>query len=316
MTTRVSDRTRRIVRYAAGAVGVIGVAGSLAAFRPRASAIIVTKRQGDDTLVINQVNGTRLAVTVLDQYGRPLNAATTTRYERIDGDMMTVSANGDLNCEHRRDDVVIRATHEKISKRFVVRCRPVEWIEAPSWVELMVGDSARDLAFTARGPDGRVVTELRGAMRIENSAIVAMTGTSLRAKQPGFTFVTIEIGNARTGLPVGVYEPVKSFDNTPTKPMMGMRIAQARGDTLEVPVPKAAFWITYYSNDPAVPPPTIELRGPGACATGDGLRVRRVEAGTYGKYCNAGAGAKMMIAHGATGADTVRGFVAVRLMWP
>jgi orotidine-5'-phosphate decarboxylase len=40
-----------------------------------------------------------------------------------------------------------------------------------------------------------------------------------------------------------------------------------------------------------------------------------VEDGSYAKYCNAGHGVQMVIAHGTAGADTVRGFVAVRLMW-
>jgi hypothetical protein len=275
----------------------------------------MTARAGDDTLVINQVDGSRLSVIVFDQYGRMLRTDTTARYERVGGDSITVAGNGHLDCERRRDDVVVRATLEKLTKQFVLRCRPVKWIETPSWVELMVGDSARDLAFTARDPDGRVVTELRGTLRVENSDIVDLAGTTLRAKHSGMTFVKIEVGNARAGIPVGVYEPVTSFVQTPPKPMMGMRVALTRGDTITVPVPKAVFWVTYYANDPAVPPPTIELRGDGSCTTGNGIRVRRVEDGTYAKYCTAGNGVQMLIAHGAAGADTVRGFIAVRLMW-
>jgi hypothetical protein len=298
-----------------GGVAVAGLAGSVGAFRPRATSLAITARPGDDTLVVNQVDGSRLSVIVFDQYGRTLRTDTTARYARIGGDSIAIEANGRLDCERRRDDVVVRATLGKLSKKFVLRCRPVKWIETPSWVELMVGDSARDLAFTARDPDGRVVKELRGTLRVENSAIVDLAGTTLLAKRPGMTFVNIEVGNAKAGIPVGVYEPVTSFVQTPQEPMMGMRVALTRGDTITVPVPKAVFWVTYYAKDPALPPPTIELRGDGFCTTGNGIRVRRVEDGTYAKYCTAGNGVQMLIAHGTAGADTVRGFIAVRLMW-
>ncbi len=305
---------QRIGVYATSVIAMGGIAAALVAFRPRPTALAVTTRAGDDTMVVNQVHGARLRAMVLDQYGRQLRSDTSVRYQRIGGDSISVSSSGSVGCE-KHSDVVVRAEFETLAKQFVLRCRPVAWIEAPSWIELVLGDSTRDLAFVAHGPDGRVVTELRGTLRVENGAIVGVEGTTVRAKRFGMTFANIEVGDAKTAIPIGVYEPVKSFVNQPPKQMMGMRVALARGDTIEVPVPKAAFWVTYYSSDRGAPPPTIELRGNGACSTGNGIRIRRVEEDTYSKYCNTGNDVRMMIAHGAAGADTVRGLVAVRIMW-
>src|SRR4051812_8761355 len=107
MTDNLS-RKRRVLMGAAGVVAVIALAGSVAAFKPRASALVMTPRAGDDTLVINQANGSRLDVIVLDQYGRTLRTDTTARYERIGGDSIAVSADGRLSCARRSDDVVVR----------------------------------------------------------------------------------------------------------------------------------------------------------------------------------------------------------------
>jgi hypothetical protein len=299
---------------ASAAAATIGVLASLAAFKPRPTQHTVTTRTGDDTVVVNQSHDTRLSAMVLDQYGRLLRSDTSVRFQRLGGDTISVSSGGRLRCE-KHSDVVMRAEFETLSKRFVLRCRPVAWIEAPSWIELMVGDSAQDLAFVAHGPDGRRVTELRGTVRIENSAIVAAAGTTVRATGFGMTFANIAVGDASTSIPIGVYEPVTSFVNQPPKQMMGIRVKLARGDTIDVAVPKGAFWVTYYSDDRSAAPPTIELRGNGACSTGDGVRMRRLEQGTYAKYCRTGDGVQMMIAHGAIGADTVSGLVAVRMMW-
>jgi len=113
-----------------------------------------------------------------------------------------------------------------------------------------------------------------------------------------------------------VYQLVSSFiDTRPNERLLAMHVALARGDTVELPLPKAAFWITYFSPNPLAAPPTIEIRGNGSCTTGDGVRIHRVEEREYTKYCLTNRGATLMIAHGATGADLVKGTVAIRLVW-
>jgi hypothetical protein len=306
---------KKHILYTVVGLAAIGGIVSFILLRPRPSQLLVTPRAGDDTLVVNQTHPTRLSVSVVDQYGRRLRSDTAVRYRWIKGDSIALSSKGELRCENQ-SDAVVRATFRSLVQQFVLRCRPVASIEAPTWLDLVVGDSTRDLSFVAHGPDGRAVTELRGAVTVPDGAIVAAEGTTVRPKRSGQTVATVEIGDAEASIPIVVYQPVKSFvNNSPRERLMAMPVSLARGDTIEVPLPKAAFWVTYFSKDRSATPPTIELQGPGSCTTGDGVRVRRIEDGEYAKYCLAGNGTRMMIAHGAAGAARVSGIVAIRLMW-
>jgi len=304
---------RTALKLLAGAA--VGGAALFSVLRPHPVRIAPTPRTGDDTVVVNRMQRTRLRATALDQYGRPFGPDTALRYQWMSGDSINVSPIGELQCAHDAS-AVVRATFRRIARDFTLRCRPIASVEAISWADLVVGDSAQDIAFVAHGPGGRAVTELRGTVTVENASIAGLEGTSLRAKRPGATMVNIEVGDARTQIPVMVYDEVASFvGNPPRMSLMAMHVRLARGDTIFVPVPKAAFWVTYFSNDRGAPPPTIELRGEGSCANGNGLRLRRMEEGKYAKYCLTGSGAEMMIAHGTVGEPTVNGIVAVRLMW-
>ena len=300
--------------YALIGVGAIGAVASLALFRPRPTRLAVTPRAGDDTVVVNQMHPTRLGASVLDQYGRRLRSDSVMRYRWLGGDSVSVSSRGEVQCDKQRD-AVMGAAFGPMFHKFVLRCRPVASIEAPTWLDLVVGDSARDLSFVARGPDGRAVTELRGAITVPDGAIVTAEGASIRPKRSGQTVAIVEVGDAKAHIPIMVYQSVKSFVDNPRRVgLMAMHVRLARGDTIELPLPKAAFWVTYFSSDPGAAPPTIELRGEGSCTTGDGVRLRRIEDGEYAKYCLAGNGTRLMIAHGASGAAVVNGTVAIRLM--
>ncbi len=308
---------KKLIIYSVVGLVVIGLAAaaSFVVLRPRPTRLSVTARAGDDTVVVNQTHSMRLSVAVLDQYGRRLRSDTSVRYQRIAGDSIILSPGGELQCDNR-SDAVARVTFESLVQNFVLRCRPVTWIEAPTWLDLIVGDSTRDLSFVAHGPDGRAVTELRGAVTVPDGSIVGAEGTTIRPKRWGMTVASVEIGNAKAQIPIMVYEPVKSFVGNPQGvKLMAMRVSVARGDTIVVPLPKAAFWVTYFSKDPNVPPPTITLQGDGLCTTGDGIRQRRIEDGEYAKYCHTGDGARMIIAHGAPSVATISGTVAIRLIW-
>jgi len=297
-----------------GAAAAIGAAAFLV-LRPRPTRLSVTPRTGDYTVVVNQMHAMRLGALVLDQYGRRLRADTAVQYRWISGDTVRVASNGEVRCVDHRD-AVVRATFGALFKQFILRCRPVVSIEAVTWLDLVVGDSTRDLSFVAHGPDGRAVTELRGAVTLPDGSVAAIEGTTIRPKGPGQTVASIEVGNATARIPIVVYQPVTSFADNPRKVrLMAMHVSLARGDTMELPLPKAAFWVTYFAKDPTQAPPTIELEGEGSCTTGDGLRLRRIVEGEYAKYCFAGNGARMMIAHGAGGTAQVSGVVALRMMW-
>jgi len=301
-------------------LGLLGITaiGTVAAFihlRPRPIRLSVTTHVGDDTVVVNQMRPSRLNASVLDQYGRRVGSDTVVRYRWLAGDSIPLSSDGVVRCD-KHSDAVVRATFDSLFQEFALRCRPVASIEAVTSLDLMVGDSSRDLSFVAHGPDGRVVTELRGAIDLRGGAIVAVEGTSVRPKQSGATLASVEVGDVEALIQIMVYQPVTSFVGNPQGTnLMAMRVNLARGDTIDVPLPKAAFWVTYFSRDRSAAPPTIELQGDGSCTTGNGLQMRRIIEGEYAKYCHTGNGARMMIAHGAAGAATVNGVVAIRLMW-
>lgn len=287
----------------------------LAWLRPRPTSLVVTARAGDDTVVINQRRPTRLHAWVRDQYARNLSSDTAVRYQLVSGDSIAVSSKGALQC-NRRSDAVVRATFERLTHQFLLHCRPVASVEMSSWVDLVAGDSARDLPFVAHGVDGRPETELRGVVSIDNPSVATVEGMRVRPKRPGNTVVVVDVGDERAHTPIVVYDSVKSFvDNRRKAELMAMHVSLARGDTILTPVPKGAFWVTYFSRDSGVAPPTIELRGDGLCTLGNGISARRIAEGEYAKYCYSGTGAQMMIAHGTTGAVRVSGVVALRLVW-
>jgi hypothetical protein len=307
-------RVKTRALYALLGFGVIAPT-SFIVLRPRPTRLSMTARAGDDTVVINQTGLTRLRASVLDQYRRHLAADTTVRYAWQSGDSIPIALDGKLRCV-KNATAAVRATFADLSRDFVLRCRPVAWIEAATWLDLFVGDSARDFSFVAHDPEGRIVTDLRGTVTLGDASVAAIEGTTVRAKRPGATVAVIDVGGLETRIPILVYQPVESFvDNPPKLGLMAMSVALARGDTIRTPLPKAAFWVTYIPNERGAPPPTIELLGSGGCSTGDGVHQRRVDEGEYAKYCFSGSGARMMIAHGTNGADIVRGTVAIRLMW-
>lgn len=297
------------------ALGVVGGIAWFAVLRPRPTSLVMTARTGDDTVVINQRRPTRLRASVLDQYARHLESDTAVRYRLLSGDSMALSSDGALRCD-RRSEAVVRATFERLTRQFLLRCRPVASVEMGSWLDLVAGDSARDLPFVAHGLDGRPVTELRGTVTIVDPSVATIRGTRVRPRRTGTTVVIIDVGDERAHMPVVVYDSVKSFVSNPRKSQfMAMHVSLARGDTVLTPVPKGAFWVTYFSSDPRAAPPTIELRGDGLCTLGNGLTSRRITEGEYAKYCYSRAGAGMIIAHGASGAFRVNGVVALRLVW-
>ena len=305
--------TKRTV-YAIVAVGAFAVIAWLA-LRPRPTSLALTARAGDDTVVVNQSRSTHLQASVLDQYARRLQAATAVRYRWVSGDSIALATDGGLLCE-KRGDAIVRATFAELTRDFVLRCRPVASIEIGTWMDLVVGDSARDLAFIAHGTDGRPVTELRGVVTMTDPSVAAIEGTRIRAKRAGMTNVVVDVGDVQGHSAVLVYDSVSSFVGHPNKlGLMAMRVSLGRGDTIVTEVPKAAFWVTYFSNEHGVAPPTIELRGDGLCTLGNGLVARRISDDEYAKYCYSSNGTKMMIAHGANGADRVNGVVALRLVW-
>lgn len=308
-------RLRSRQAFAAVAI-VVGVAGVTAGTMlwPRPVKLVAPGAGENDTIVVNSRQPAGLVVSVVDQYGRKRPSDAAVHFRVVSGDV-EVSPIGVTTCT-RRGNAVVRATLNKLSRDFVLHCRPVAWLEAPSWMIFVVGDSARDLSFVAHGPDGAPVTELRGSVEMMDGSVAELTGINVRPGEPGMTMAFVTVGDMRTGITVLVHRLVTSFINHPrNQNMLAMRVRLARGDTMVVPLPKASFWVRYISASRSAAPPTIELQGNGSCTLGDGIHLKRLEEGEYARYCFADDGTSMMIAHGQVGADTVSGTVALELSW-
>lgn len=307
-------RSRRAAVIAS--LAVAGVAGGIAAgvaLWPRPAHLVVPGGADNDTIIVNGMHPALLEVAVTDQYGR-VTSGTPVRFRPVSGNI-ELSPTGAVTCR-RREDAVVQATFAGLVRRFALRCRPVQWVEAPSWMGFVVGDSARGLSFVAHGPDGAPVTELRGNVIVEDGSIAELVGQKVRPKQPGRTLAIVTVGDRKAVIAVEVHRLVTSFVNHPrSEDLLAMRVRLARGDTIEVPLPVAAFWVKYVSRDSGAAPPTIELRGNGSCANGNGISAMRVLEGEYAKYCFSHDGTTLMIAHGQAGADTVTGTVALALKW-
>ena len=188
-------------------------------------------------------------------------------------------------------------------------------IRATTWIDFIEGDTtARHLPFEALGIDGRPVMELRGAVRIFNSDIAALEGTSIRAKAVGRTVVVVEIGEKEANMMVVVHQRVQTFDPLRDDQRYVARdVRLARGDTVHWAVPNGTFWLKYMPRRAGEAPPTITVVGPIGCTPGDGIRVRRMPLGEFGTYClvHGTGGASVMLAHGLGGAAWVEGTLAI-----
>jgi hypothetical protein len=306
-------RSRRALATVSIAICATSAAAA-GALWPRPARLATLAGAENDTIVVNHAQPTRISVSVLDQYGRRLPSDTAVRFRLISG-AIALSPTGGTACT-RREDGVVRVTFVRLAKDFVLHCRPVVSLEAASWLDLVGGDSPRDLSFVARGPDGVAVTELRGSVTVEDPSIAQLIGTAVRPKKPGKTVAIVTIGDVSATIVVVVHRLVTSFVGNPqNQDLLAIRVHVTRGDTVEVPVPKAAFWVKYFPRDSGAAPPTIELHGNGSCVNGDGIRIQRVENGEYAKYCRTDNGTTIMIAHGEAGADTVAGTITLDLNW-
>ena len=306
------SRKSAVLSCAGLALLALSVITTFALSRPGPPARIAFE-DAQDTLIVNNLRAVRLPARVLDANGRVLEAPTL-HYERVNGDAIPVSANGVLTCK-QRGDVTVRASLGAIATGLVVRCRPVRAIESSSWINLIVGDSATELPFTAIGIDGRPVMQVRGAMRVLDSTVATLEKLNIRPHARGETVATMRIGDQETRIRVLVHEQVEAFTGLrPDQRVVAVPVRLARGDTVRLSLPAGALWIKYLPRRVGEPPPSIDLGIIGACSPGgDGLHQYRLPPNEYGtSYCLVDRGPSIVVlAHGPIGLPIVDGWLAL-----
>jgi hypothetical protein len=273
----------------------------------------ITFDDASDTLIVNNLRAVRLPARVLDARGRVLEAQTL-HYERVSGAPIPVSPNGVLTCVER-GDTEVRASLGAIAASIVVQCRPVRAVESSSWINLIAGDSAVELPFTAIGIDGRPVMQIRGAVKVSDSTVATLEKMNIRPRGRGETVATVRIGDQEARIRVLVHEQVDAFTRLrPDQRLVATSVHLARGDTVRLSLPAGALWIKYLPRRVGEPPPSMDLGVIGACSPGgDGLHQYRLPPNEYGtSYCLVDRGPSIIVvAHGQAGLPVVEGWLAL-----
>jgi hypothetical protein len=190
----------------------------------------------------------------------------------------------------------------------------VREIESSSWINLIAGDSAVELPFTAVGVDGRPVMQIRGSVEVLDKSVATLERLNIRPLAAGETDALVKIGDRHARIRVLVHEQVRTFVGLrPDQRVVAVPVALARGDTVRLLLPVGALWIKYVPRRAGEPPPSIDLGIIGACGAGDGLHVYRVPPNEYGtSYCLVDRDpSTVVVGHGRAGLPVVDGWLAL-----
>lgn len=161
-----------------------------------------------DTIIVNNQQPVQLPVRVFDAAGHRLDS-TSVRYQWTSGVAVRVSATGVATCT-QPGDATLRAALGSLTTRVILRCRPVRDVRALRMMNLVVGDSAQEVPFEAVDADGKPVTLLTGKVTVEDSNVVELDGSRIRARAQGSTGVTMQVGDRQAFMSVHVYERVET----------------------------------------------------------------------------------------------------------
>jgi hypothetical protein len=131
----------------------------------------------------------------------------------------------------------------------LVRCRPVKILGVEGPVNLVLGDSARDLPVVALGPDYSPVDLLRMRVIIDDNSVAVMEGQRVRARAPGATFAEVRAGERSGGVGIKVYEPVTALDGvSPERQHLAIRLTLRAGEQRRYRIPPGAYmlWMLPY----------------------------------------------------------------------
>lgn len=200
-----------------------------------------------DTVVVNHRRPVQIPVRVLDPAGHVLSD-TGVRFQWTDGLEVPVSAEGIVTC-NRSGDATVRATLGLVATSLMVRCRPVRILGVEGPVNLVLGDSARDLPVVALGPDLSPVDLLRMRVIIEDSSVAVMEGQRVRARAPGGTFAEVRAGEQSGGVGIKVYEPVAALDGVgPERQHLAIRLTLRASEQRRYRIPAGEYmlWMLPY----------------------------------------------------------------------
>jgi hypothetical protein len=245
----------------------------------------------------------RVPVQVLDARGRAIDSARV-RYEWMSGAGVRVSDSGVVTCT-KRSDATVRAAVGAVATSMVVRCRPVEKLHLEE-MELVVGDTARHIQLEALGADGRGVELIAGSLRILDSTVATLEGTSIRPRAPGETPLEVRVGDRAVAVPVYVYERASTPAGIRPAQNLAVPVRLAGGDMRRWSLPAGIYILSIW-------PDTSALRFALLKGSCERLWWER----TY--FCDAAAGASLIVYNPRPAAGTtpeLSGELALRRLSP
>jgi hypothetical protein len=214
--------------------------------------------RANDTIIVNNRQPTRLKVRALDAAGRTV-ARASLHFIREGGDSLAVNDTGVVTCSER-GDMTVRASVGSVGARFLVRCRPVEFLRMNGPLQFVLGDSLlgrpQELPIEAYGPDGHRVVLISGYADTGDTAVAALHGLTLYPRRRGIsgTFVRVGDRTARTG--VHVYERMATLAGLdtalriePERRELAVPIDLARGEYLRQRLPQGSWMLAMLPED-------------------------------------------------------------------
>lgn len=248
-----------------------------------------------DTVLINNRNPIRIPVRVLDATGQQLGD-TAVRFERIGGDDLPVTAEGAVSCA-RSGDLTVRAALGAVFANLFIQCRPVQIVGVEGPVNLVLGDSARELPVVAVGPDGLPVRQVRVTVIVRDTSVAKMEGSRLRTLMSGATMVDVRAGDADGSASVKVYDPVTTLEGLrKDQEHVSVRLRLGGGGERRWPLPEGDYmlWILPYEYEGR----GLRVRMEGAvCEPQDPKPRPGGFANPPKAVCRAQAGASIVISH-------------------
>jgi hypothetical protein len=290
----------------AGYVGAALVAtlalATMLASREGAPAELLAGTRG--AVVVNDMRPVRLPVRVLDAAGH-LMRANGVRYQWTSGVSVAVSPDGVVTCA-AAGDATIRATLDHLVTSIALYCRPIRNVWTAESVQLVAGDSARQLPVGAMGMDKQPVALLAGELRSRDSGIVALDGLRIRPLKAGHTVVSLHVGAHEAFAPVDVFEPVRTLTGLrPAQRLVAVSMRLPAGASAVEPLPEGLFWLSILDVTDRRLAPILSVEGDIVCRPA-------LQAGVNETHCRSrGAGASVRVTHPGTTAADVQAVLAL-----
>lgn len=200
-----------------------------------------------DTVLVNNLRPVPIPVRVLDAAGHVL-PDTGVRFQWTGGAEVPVSVVGMVTCS-RAGDATVRASIGSVTTSVLLRCRPVQILGVQGPVNIVLGDSARDLPVVALGPDGAPVDLVALTVIVLDSSVASMDGQRLRAHRSGSTMVEVRAGDQSGAASAKVYQPVSTLDGLrPDQEHVAVPLRLAPGELRRWRIPAGGymFWMLPY----------------------------------------------------------------------